>query len=225
MKDGFLFEPGPVEAGAPWQVDVAWEKANDRGGHEYTVRATGVLGSIAKCRTIFARVTPDFLRDIIYGDPCESPVRDRPIGLSTYFGTRNANIAANAVNVLDGAGSNNLTSIWLLAWSLRTIYIATRDGEPPLPTEEAAFVLADWRAAVRIANVDALGAEPLIPLLTEATLFIPSSWRKGIYVRPIFWMNADVRKRLKDEGVSGNVFRDIPIRTVDQLHNQEPRID
>ena len=105
---------------------------------------------------------------------------------------------------------------------------------------DAGLTVRDWRYAVRIANIDVsdlqagTGAD-LVTLMIKATHKVPSL-KTG---QPVFYMNRtgrqwlDIQAATKDnvmlkisefEGRPVREFLGIPIRTCDQLLNNEPRV-
>ncbi len=105
---------------------------------------------------------------------------------------------------------------------------------------DAGLTVRDWRYAVRIANIDVsdlAGANPpdLIKMMIKATHKVPSL-KTG---QPVFYMNRtgrqwlDIQAATKDnvmlkisefEGRPVREFLGIPIRTCDQILNNEPRV-
>ena len=123
-----------------------------------------------------------FQRAVIYGDIAKDP--SRIMGLSTRFSVPNTSKAKdkpeNAINVLNAGGTGtNLTSIWLICWSPRTVFCTYPKGLPAgLQAQDlgevtlndadgghyqgyrshyewnVGLVVRDWRYIVRIANID-----------------------------------------------------------------------
>jgi len=105
---------------------------------------------------------------------------------------------------------------------------------------DAGLTVRDWRYAVRIANIDVsdlggAGATDLVKHMIRATHKVPSL-KTG---QPVFYMNRtgrqwlDVQAANKDnvmlrisefEGRPVREFLGIPIRTCDQILNNEPRV-
>ena len=118
-----------------------------------------------------------------YGNTVLTPAQY--MGLSNFYNTVTTTTAANAANVIDclGTGSSN-SSIWLIDWGPRSIYIVYPRGSRaglymddlgdtvpgydslgnPFPCYQTMFeqrgsiVPEDWRRAVRAANIDVTAA-------------------------------------------------------------------
>lgn len=125
-------------------------------------------------------------RAMLFGDSSIDP--EKFMGLAPRFNTTNVKKAKNAVNVIDAGGTgDNLTSIWLVGWSPKTVHCIypensqiglTKDdlGEGIAYDEDGGeytvlrthfgwdlgLCVRDWRYVVRIANIsrDALKADP-----------------------------------------------------------------
>lgn len=178
--------------------------------------------------------------------------------------------AENADNIIDagGTGTDN-ASIWLTYWSPTTIFgfvpqnapaglqvkdlgeqtIFNSDGTrlqalSTLYQMHAGLVVADWRAGVRICNIDksnltsdASSGADLADLMFQALELIPSAVRVG---RPAFYMSRNTLTFLRRQtaakikqstlGVSnvGGVvvydFQGIPLRRCDALAADESRV-
>ncbi|MEF2789217.1 MAG: hypothetical protein U0N23_03760, partial [Parasutterella excrementihominis] len=121
-------------------------------------------------------------RAIFYGDNKKDP--EAILGLTARYATGKKAAADNAVNVIDGGGtiasgkSSDLTSIWVMCCSPRTLFMTYPKGSSAgLKTEDkgicttedanggkfdvtrtkfswdVGLVLRDWRYVVRIANI------------------------------------------------------------------------
>ena len=122
----------------------------------------------------------------------------------------------NAQNVLNGGGSGNSnTSLWLIGWGPRSIYLVTVDGQPlTIGGAEVGLVVADWRHAIRIANINPTeNKEKIEALLLQATTMLPANWgdtseqyRATIYVAPA------IKKILGVDNCRGVFIRDIGLR-------------
>jgi hypothetical protein len=216
--DGFLFERSDAAVCGPWMCDAPWVKANMTHGHEYRVRAGGLWPM--RARTGLAEVkAKDLLSDVFYGEPIE--YTNRMIGLTRHYGTRDPRDAQNAVNVLDGgARGPRRTSIWLLGWCVRGLYMISADGLPIEHFGRAGIVVQDWRFAVRIANVG-LDTKDIGSLLDAAIERLPLC---STDVRPTFYMNASALGLLRDAGLRVEHYCDIPIREVAELRDDEPAV-
>jgi hypothetical protein len=212
--DGFLFERSATADG-PWMCDAPWVKNNDRGGHEIFVRA----GSIYPIRVRFGLARTrgkDLLREVFYGDTRERP--EGMMGLSAMFGGNGIDVG----NVLDGGERGpGRTSVWLLGWCRRGLYMVSDDGNPVDHIGDAAIVVQDWRFVVRIANVGPSTTD-IVGLLEEARIRVPL--RSGD-VRPMFYMNASALGLLRDAGRRTDCYCGIPIREVDELRDDEPAVE
>lgn len=112
---------------------------------------------------------------LFYGDTAVNP--ERFLGLAPRFADGNG--PANAVNVIDGGGASNLTSIWLVGWGSNTVHgIFPKGSKAGLIHEDLGLdtvtdangnkyrayqdhyqwkngiAVRDWRYIVRIANID-----------------------------------------------------------------------
>ncbi len=170
-----------------WMSDAPWAMANERHGHSYLVRTReGVQKAFAGMAFV---KRADLVSQLFYGNPVADPTQ--MTGFSTYYSTRDPANAQNAVCVINGdEGVGNLTSIWAIAWGPATIFMITPDGSPPVHSGELGLVVADWRFAVRIANVslkeDRKGIETLID---RALVQLPVHPSDGRNVRTTIYMN------------------------------------
>lgn len=213
-SDGFLFPPGDPETQS-WHFDVPWRKATDRYSHEFFFRSSGLSPARSRVTLCGPARSVDVLRQVFYGDTSINP--KEMTGVSAFFNSRNPEAAQNAVNVLD-AGANGGASIWLIGWSETGCYMVTPDGEPASYCAEAAVVVGDWRQVVRIANVSPDETGNVLPMMDEALRRIP----RGFGVRPMFYVNPAVSSLL----LSGRKkHQEIYIRVIDELRNDEARVD
>ncbi len=125
-------------------------------------------------------------RALLFGDSSVEP--EKFMGLAPRFNTTNVKKAKNAVNVIDAGGTgDNLTSIWLVGWSPKTVHciypensqigLKKEDLGEGIATDEnggeyvvlrthfgwdLGLTVRDWRYVVRIANIsrDMLKADP-----------------------------------------------------------------
>ena len=214
---------GPEDAPSEsWLSDVYWRRANVDKGHIVFVRnRDGVRKSLTTMEFVRG---PDRIEQIFYGNPCAPypsvPTTGELVGFSSLYNTRDPRFAQNAVNVLDGGGRGETTSAWLIGWGPRTIYLVTVDGQPlTVGGAEIGLVVADWRHAVRIANINAsVSREKIEALLIQALAMLPRNWgisseqyRATIYVNPI------VKQILAVDH-----FRQIFVRDIDLHLNEKP---
>ena len=114
------------------------------------------------------------LETVFYGDTSVNP--ERFLGLSTRFSSLSAE---NGQNIITGAGSSNLTSIWLAGWSQNTVHgIYPKGMKAGLEHKDLGegdefdsnqnryraimdqyiwrngIAVRDWRYIVRIPNID-----------------------------------------------------------------------
>ena len=114
------------------------------------------------------------LETVFYGDTSVNP--ERFLGLSTRYSSLSAE---NGQNIISGAGSSNLTSIWLVGWAPTTVHgiypKGTTGGLEHKDLGEGdefdaagnryralmdqyiwrnGIAVRDWRYVVRIANID-----------------------------------------------------------------------
>jgi hypothetical protein len=208
--DGFLFEYSAVADG-PWMCDAPWVRANGRLCHGVFVRA----GGIYPMRVLFslARIkAKNLLSEVFYGDT--GGKLEGMMGLSAMFGGNGIDVG----NVLDGGERGpRRTSIWLLGWCSRGVYMVSDDGNPVDHIGDAAIVVQDWRFVVRIANVGPSTTD-IVGLLEEAGIRVPL---RSDDVRPMFYMNASALGLLRDAGRRTDCFSGIPIREVAELRDDE----
>jgi hypothetical protein len=161
---------------------------------------------------------------IFYGNVGTAP--EEFTGLSIRYSSLSA---ANAQNIVNGGGSgSDNTSIWLVLWGPNTVFgIYPRGsmsglqhwdyGEVTVETTagiagnrmrayqerwqwKAGLAVADWRAVVRIANIDVSNlvgessAADLIKLMKKATYRVPTDLVAG--GRGVFYMNRTVAQML-----------------------------
>ena len=217
-ENGWLCADGTAE-GESWISDIPWFKANDRHGHVHYYRN---LHGIQKAFDPMEFVNGAHLfRQVFYGNPVVTP--GEITGFSARYNTRDASQAQNAICVLDGKGTKDLTSIWLNVWGRFSMYCVTPEGAPPLRAglSELGLVVTDWRFARRIANVDAdASAEELEALIISAILQLPlrSPWDVKVF-RPTIYANAGIKARL-----GRNYIRGIFVREAD-LRDDEARVE
>jgi hypothetical protein len=203
---------------AAWFYDAPWVRANERWGHTHFVRCSE---RVARDRIEMRRVAEkDLLRQIFYGNDSSEIC-----GLTRLFGTRDPGVAQCGANVLDGGGrGEENTSVWLLGWSPRGLYMVSPEGEPIAWSGECGLVMSDWRHAVRVANIDVRRAEAdVVALMATASLRISA---RVTECRRMFYMNRDVANIMRDQGwpKDATQLRDIPIRVVDELRSDETAV-
>lgn len=224
----------------PW-VEAGGSKAETiyfRG----SVRLEKSLIALGRIRVInpkwndaIADVASEFVRQLFYGNGVGAmhQVTGQYLeftGLSSFYNTADPNEAQNAVNVIDASrggpsrSSWKTFSIWLVGWSPAAIYIAYPKGsdtaglvgEGLYAGLTAALVPIDWRYAVRIANLDE--SSDLAAYMAKAMLRLPNL-RSGAEQTPAFYMGPTARKLFGEA-----VFRDIPVRCIPQLRDDEERV-
>lgn len=114
---------------------------------------------------------------LFYGDTSTDP--EKFLGLQARFPYHTASKSANAKQVIDGGGSSNLTSVWLIVWSPNTVHgIFPKGSTAGLKHEDLGQVtlqdasgglyegyrshyrwdvgltVRDWRYICRISNID-----------------------------------------------------------------------
>jgi hypothetical protein len=195
--------------------EIPWVKANRDFGHQVTVR-----NGISRIQDIafgLGSVGPqDFAHQLFYGNPV---IRlGEMTGLSQYYNTINPQKAQNAVCVLDGNGrGKHLTSAWVIFWGDRRLYCASPNGQPVPPETKATLVIADWRFAIRIANLkENTSRRKLRGFLERAILMLPLN--KEIETQGAIYMNAALQKTLDEESI-----RHIQVQTA-PLQNNEARV-
>jgi len=160
----------------------------------------------------------DMLRQLFYGDSAGNEAEI--MGLSPRFNTIDPNLAQSAKCVLDARGVDSLTSAWIIGWGPRTLLMVTPDGLPPVHSGEIGLVVADFRFAVRIANVElTISRGDLENCLSRALLQLPilGGTNEPDKCRPVIYMNADLRKRLGKDEFRGKFVRMMPIANNEAL--------
>lgn len=203
---------------------------------------------------------------VIYGN-----ARDLPqafTGLAPRYNDISLTNPASKRNILDAGGTgNNNTSIWLIMWGSDTIHgIYPRGTKAGLQIQDlgeqtevdgvgnkyqvmrshftwnTGLTVRDWRAVVRIANIDvtaltkdASGGADLFDLLSQASELLPRK-RSG---KIAIYANRTVSSFLRRQSVKGTnvritveqqggnsvtMFDGMPIRRVDSILNTESRV-
>lgn len=188
-------------------------------------------------------------------------------GFSSFYSTFSAE---SGENIVEGGGvASNNTSIWLVGWGVDTnhglyprgskagLTITDKgqvtkeniDGQGGMAEMfrthyrwDAGLAVRNWKACVRIANVDLSTLNTVDNLKNLITLMIEASERidvPGGAGRLAFYCNRQVRTKLRlailekigmnltNETVAGKrvlVFDDIPVRRCDSLLNTEARV-
>lgn len=203
---------------------------------------------------------------LIYGNTRVTP--ESFTGLAPRFNDIATTTPANARNIINAGGTgNNNTSIWLVLWHPDTVFGIypegskgglqikdlgqnTKEDGGGLMHEvmrthyswDAGLVVKDWRAVVRIANIDvtalskdASAGADLFDLLAQAAELLPlkASGRVAIYA------NRTISAFLRRQSVKGTnvritteqqggkrvtMFDGMPIRRVDAILNTEARV-
>jgi hypothetical protein len=213
----------------------------------------------------------EFASVLLYGNSGLNP--EKFTGLSVRYSAISG--AGNAQNVVDagGTGSDN-TSIWLVVWGERTIHgiypkgsvggLQHNDlGEETVQTDtggttaklmrayrdqfvwDCGIALKDWRAVVRVANIDVsnLVAQSsdanLRVMMIKALGRLPAQFLTG--GKAVFYVNRTVGTMLDIQaltavGSGGGLtyqnfdgrrvltFQGVPVRTVDAILNTEARV-
>lgn len=219
MSDGWYTEE-PFFSDT-WLLDAPWIKSSETDSETYNVAGKEYVARGKVSLRWLNRDSP--ARALFYG---KAQSETDFVGLSEYYNTRDPEVAQNAVNVLDGASSSEVrTSIYLVGWSPRAIYMASDYGGAPqgsCPTK-CAVVIKDWRYCVRIANFDpfATSRDDLLALMYRAKIRLPGL--RSNTLRPIFYMNSDVGKLWLAAEPPENL-EGIPVRLMPELRNDEERL-
>jgi hypothetical protein len=235
-------------------VDVKLAALESDAAQFYLNEATGFIEGM----------TQDLVSNIFYGNQATSPQKFN--GLSPRYNDNTT--AVSKENVIDGGGtSTDNCSIWLVRWSPQTCFgIFPKGSMAGLQREDcgvihntldansksysahvdkftwdAGLVVKDWRAVVRIANIDVSNlvgessAADILKLMTKAVHKLP----QGMGGRDVFYANStvltmlDIQAQQKsnvyltvggEEGQEKLSFRGKPIRRVDQLTNAEAAV-
>lgn len=209
--------------------DIVWRPANEQFGHTITVRKSPpdeFLSRYKNMRFSLGKIASqvDLIRQIFHGDTWKNPLH--ATGLSTFYSTIDREKAQNSVNVVDAEGSENLSSIYLVVWSERTVYLAYSVVDGDLLV---GLIPEDWRYVVRIANIDTKAEYPIDLAATIS---------QGLYRLPIvgsparpegsafgtIYAGATVQRMIGAQGMTDKGFRTVPIRIVDALSAEEPRV-
>lgn len=218
---GWLCEPedAPNES---WLSDVPWVKANDRIGHYGLIRhRDGVSNVYDPMR--FVCSPADLFDQVFYGRS-----ENQILGFTERYSSMDPNRAQNAVCVFDGGGrSGALTSVWLLVWGPRTLFIVTPDGKPPVMSGEAGLVTHDWRFAIRIANVAPdYDCAVLASLLERALVSLPVCARRDPEKhRPVIYMNRETHERFQQMSYRGIFIRRVPMLRWDEQAIAVPSLE
>ncbi len=218
--DGWICDPEDASAES-WMSDAPWVKANDRHGYYFLVRTK--VG-VSNCYSGMAHVTRGgFLKSLIYGNPVQNP--GEMTGFSSFYNNIDPNLTQNAVNIIDADGRGPVSSLWAIAWGPGKVFMVTPDGLPPVGGGEAALVVADWRFAVRVANIPLdISADDLRALASMALIRLPIP-----PVGPPVGASRNVRLVIYANPHIGNMFgseyfRGIFIRGIDDISLAEDRV-
>lgn len=236
-----------VRTGLP---DVAWRKLNQgvpasRSTTAQIDEACGMLEAFGQVDVDLAMLngnTPEFrlsenvafleamnqaMADtLFYGDTSVNP--ERFLGLTPRFADGNG--PENAINVINGGGSSNCTSIWLVGWSPNTIHgIYPKGSRAGLIHEDlgidtvtdsagrkyrayqdryqwkCGLAVRDWRYVVRIANIDVTAltknAQSGADLIDLMTRALERIESLS-GVTPVFYANRTIRSFLRRQTVN-----------------------
>lgn len=198
-------------------TEMVWVKSNFKTHHEadsFAARSGSITFEKPKPFLIgwqlaIINTVADLLPQIFNGNPI---IRPREfMGLSQLYNTMDVNEAQNAVNVISGGGRRDLTSVYLVCWHEKLVYMAYSIDEAG--DLLAAVVPRDWRYVVRIANVD--GNTDLTTCMTRALLRIPTFSS----TLATFYMNDDVQKSL---GI--DKFRSVKVVGTSAISHDEKRV-
>lgn len=202
---------------------------------------------------------------LFYGNQSTDPKEFT--GLAAHYSSLSG---GNAQNVISASGSqSDNTSIWYIGWGNQTVHgIVPKGSKAGLLHEDlgvgdafdsdnnrfraymdrfvwkSGLCVRDWRAAVRICNIDVSNlvgessAADLTKLMIKAVHSVPTHLR-GM-VRPVFYMNRTVAQMLdiqrynaiktagityaEIDGKQVMHFRGIPIKECDALLNTEAQV-
>jgi hypothetical protein len=219
---GWICEPEDARHES-WMSDAPWLKANTPKGHVSTPKGhVSTVRHKAGVAQIFDHLafvkSGQLLAQVFYGNAFDQP--DDMMGLSARYSTRDQSKAQNADWVHDAGGAfTDLTSVWLLGWGQRTIFMVTPDGLPPPISGEVACVVADFRYAVRIANVQmGITGEKLSALMLDALWCIPRTRPDPDKCRLTFYMRPELERLMPS-----NFFRGVFVRSI-ALRDNESRV-
>lgn len=201
--------------------DAGWIEATDDGAHEFKLS----LPHRHRMRVGLGSVPPaEITRTVFYGNTIAD--QHEFMGLAEYFNTLNPKQAQNAVNVINGgARGRDSTSIYLIRWDPAAMCLAyspkgllDADGRA-----QVALIPVDWRFAVRVCNIDVMKGDcDITCALDKAVVQIPH-FRSG---RAFFYMNVEAHNLCRAQsGTDACAYREIPIRIVNELRNDEPLVN
>lgn len=219
---------------------------------------------LSRGRAAIESMNQEKVQTLFYGNTGTAP--EEFLGLSVRY---NSTLAQNGQNILLGGGVGvDNSSVWLIGWGPEAVFgIYPKGSMAGLTHEDLGLVtvetsagiagnrmrayqdhwqwkcglaVADWRFAVRIANIDIsalvakIAAADLEELMIRAyhRIIFPEMARLVFYMNRSTFQMLDIQRRddvqtgggLTYENVSGRripMFRDIPIRIVDQLVENE----
>lgn len=199
---------------------------------------------------------------VVYGSVGTVP--EEFTGLAVQYSSLTALSGENIIDA-GGVGSDN-TSAWLINWGQRASYMIYPKGMNgglkfedlgrQIARDDAGlefmslmghwsmnpgFCVADWRANVRVANIDVsnlvgeTSAADILKLMTIATHKVPKeiTGRSAWYVNRTVYAMLDIQAQNKanvyltigeEEGRPKISFRGTPIRTMDQILDTEARV-
>ena len=222
-----------IKARFPELVEAHFEPANGMTVHTTTLPVPLSFGYQKQFEQLAFILAPTALDDvcktIFHGDEW---TRSEFVGLAQLYSTADCRAARSALNVIDcGGDSRHLTSIYLVAWGERKVYLAGHPGD----SSDLALVVEDWRYVVRIANIDLDCGEPnLTNEMMRAVLRLPTLAGAKIASSCAFYMAPRAMKlfnkqmdqychQFGQERIF-NRFRTVAVRETDALHCHETRV-
>lgn len=217
----------------------------------------------------YEAMAQDMATNLFYGNEALDP--ERFTGFARYYSTLNPATAASAENVISAGGSgNDMNSIWLIRWGEQTIHGIYPKGSTAGLTHQdlgegdafdangnrfraymdrwewvCGLAVKDWRAAVRIANIDTsvirtddAGGQAALQAIIR-NMIIASERLRGPGGGGVFYVNRTIRTALRlailnrvssnltFETVAGKrviMFDEYPVRVVDALLTSEAAI-
>lgn len=202
---------------AAWDQDIPWFAASAEHVH-----VTSVCIPFHKSSQVAygLRKTEDLQRDIFYGS-CLARAGGFA-GLAEFYGTVDLARAQCAVNVLDAGGiGHDNCSVYLVGWGARRLFMVHPPSEEKKAVDSpqrAALVVEDWRYAARVANIDLAERVDLPQLMAVIALRLPVT--KGA----VFYLNRECGEMLERQTGSNESFRDLPVRIISKLRDDEARV-
>lgn len=164
--------------------------------------------------------TEDLQRDLFYGSSFAT--KGGFCGLSEFYGTIDRKRAQCAVNVIDAGGvDHDNCSVYLVGWGAGKLFMVHPSGEEKKPADvpqRASLVIVDWRYAVRVASIDLAKRRDVVDLMMRAAL------RLRVASGAVFYVNREFGERLERQTGSKESFRDLPVRIISKLRDDEARV-